>query len=453
MLYIQGGEPSPFVEEVLDSFSLLIVFILIALTAFFVAAEFSIIRVRGTRINQLVEEGHKQALAAQKVTTNLDEYLSTCQLGITVTVLGIGWLGEETISYYIAPILNLLGISTSISGPLSFILSFAIITFLNVVVGELAPKTFAIQKSETITLLIAKPLIWFNRLTYPIVWGMNRSARFITRLFGLKIVKENELSRSEDELRIILSESYESGEINQSEYNYVTNIFDFDERIAKEIMVPRTEMVTISIDASQQEVIDIMEREKYTRYPVDDGDKDNIIGIIHIKDPLTGWLDHPNAPLKDFVKPVVSVIENIPLHDLLLMLQKQQSYVAVLHDEYGGTAGLVTMEDMIEEIVGEIRDEFDADEVPEIRQKGEGHYIFNGRLLISEVNELLGTHFDEDSVDTIGGWFLNQKYDVELGDVVEAEGYTFTIKEIDLYHILFIEVKKVRVWTESPKDS
>lgn len=441
-LHTQGGEPSRLVEEGLDSFNLLIVFILIALTAFFVAAEFSIIRVRGTRINQLVEEGHRQALAAQKVTTNLDEYLSTCQLGITVTALGIGWLGEETISYYIDPIFTNLNIATSVSGPISFILSFSIITFLNVVVGELAPKTFAIQKSEQITLLIAKPLVWFNRLTYPIVWGMNHSARWITGLFGLEVVKENELSRSEDELRIILSESYESGEINQSEYKYVTNIFDFDDRIAKEIMVPRTEMVTISIHASQKEVIEIMEREKYTRYPVDDGDKDNIIGIIHIKDPLTGWLDHPGAPLKDFVKPVVSIIETIPIHDLLLILQKQRTYVAILHDEYGGTAGMVTMEDMIEEIVGEIRDEFDADEVPEIRKKGEGHYILEAKLLISEVNDLLGTHFDEDSVDTIGGWFLNQKYDVELGDVVEAEGYNFTIQEIDQHHILFIEVEK-----------
>ncbi|MCQ6275711.1 HlyC/CorC family transporter [Bacillus sp. V3B] len=437
----------------MDSFHLLIVFILIASTAFFVAAEFSIIRVRGTRINQLVEEGHKQALAAQKVTSNLDEYLSTCQLGITITVLGIGWLGEETLSYYIAPILTNLDISTSMLVPISFIISFSIITFLNVVVGELVPKTFAIQKSEKITLLIAKPLVWFNRLTYPIVWGMNRSARWITGLFGFKAVRENELSRSEDELRLILSESYESGEINQSSYNYVTNIFDFGERIAKEIMVPRTEMTTIAIDASQQEVLEIMEREKYTRYPVDDGDKDNIIGMIHIKDPLTGWLDQPDASLEGFVKPVVRVIESIPIHDLLLMLQKQRSHVAVLHDEYGGTAGMVTMEDIIEEIVGEIRDEFDTDEVPEIRKIGEGHYIFNAKLLISEVNELLDTHFDEESVDTIGGWFLNQKYEVELGDTVEAEGYVFTVKEINLYHILFIEVEKSRIWTESPKTS
>jgi CBS domain containing-hemolysin-like protein len=427
----------------LDGINLFILAILIALTAFFVAAEFAIIRVRASRINQLIEEGNKKALSAQKIISNLDEYLSTCQLGITVTALGIGWLGEPTLSHLIRPIFESLHIPGSILGPISFIISFLIITFLNVVVGELAPKTVAIQKSEEITFLIAKPLIWFNHLTYPIVWSMNHSSRFITKLFGLKVQKENELSRSEEELRIILSESYESGEINQSEYKYVTNIFDFDERVAKEIMVPRTEMVTIPIDASRQEVFTIIETEKFTRYPiVVDRDKDNIIGFVHMKDPLTGWLDDPDAPLVDFVKPIVSVIETIPIHDLLLKLQRERGYMAILLDEYGGTAGLVTMEDMIEEIVGEIRDEFDFDEIPEIRKLDEGHYILDAKILLSEVNDLLGIHFDEEIADTLGGWFLNQKYEVELGDVIEAEGYIFRINEIDSQHILFIEVEK-----------
>ncbi|HVH96027.1 MAG TPA: hemolysin family protein, partial [Bacillus sp. (in: firmicutes)] len=349
----------------MDGLNLFILAVLIALTAFFVAAEFSIIRVRASRMNQLIEEGNQKALSAKKIISNLDEYLSTCQLGITVTALGIGWLGEPTVSHLITPLFEHLHIPTSILGPISFIVSFSIITFVNVVVGELAPKTVAIQKSEEVTFLIAKPLIWFNHLTYPIVWSMNHSSRFITKLFGLKIEKENELSRSEEELRIILSESYESGEINQSEYKYVTNIFDFDERVAKEIMVPRTEMVTIPIDASKQEVLAIIEKEKFTRYPIENGDKDNIIGFIHMKDPLTAWMDDSDAPFIDFVKPIVSVIETIPIHDLLLMLQRDRGYMAILLDEYGGTAGLVTMEDMIEEIVGEIRDEFDFDEVPE----------------------------------------------------------------------------------------
>nr|WP_295971569.1 hemolysin family protein [uncultured Bacillus sp.] len=427
----------------MDGFKLFVLFILIALTAFFVAAEFSIIRVRGTRISQLVEEGNKKAMAAQKVLTHLDEYLSTCQLGITITALGIGWLGEPTVAHIFKDLFASLDIAPALSKTLAVILAFMIITFLNVVVGELAPKSFAIQKSEQLTLRIAKPLIWFNRLTYPIVWSMNHSARFITGLFGYKTVSENELSRSEEELRIILSESYESGEINQSEYKYVTNIFDFDERVAKEIMVPRTEMVTISVNDSKEKILSIMDQEKYTRYPVvEDGDKDNIIGIVHMKDLLTAWIDRQNAPLKDFIKPTISVIETIPIHDLLLLLQKERSYVAILLDEYGGTAGMVTMEDMVEEIVGEIRDEFDADEIPEIRKKGEDHYILDAKLLISEVNDLLGIHLDEEDVDTIGGWFLNQTYDVKLGDSIEADGYLFTISEIDEHHIIFIEVKK-----------
>ena len=187
-------------------------------------------------------------------------------------------------------------ISPAITAPVSVILAFVLITFFNVVVGELAPKSFAIQKSEEITLLIATPLIWFNHLTYPIVWSMNQSARFITGLFGIKTVSENELSRSEEELRIILSESYESGEINQSEYKYVTNIFDFDERVAKEIMVPRTEMVTLSTDDSKEKIRSIMEQEQYTRYPVvENGDKDNVIGIVHMKDILTAWMDNPGC--------------------------------------------------------------------------------------------------------------------------------------------------------------
>jgi CBS domain containing-hemolysin-like protein len=202
-------------------------------------------------------------------------------------------------------------------------------------------------------------------------------------------------------------------------------------------------MVTLSINDSKEKILSIMEQEKYTRYPVvEDGDKDNIIGIIHMKDVLTAWVDNPEAQLKDFVKPAISVIETIPIHDLLLLLQKERSYVAILLDEYGGTAGMVTMEDMVEEIVGEIRDEFDADEIPEIRKKGEDQYILDAKLLISEVNDLLGIHLDENDVDTIGGWFLNQSYEAKLGDSIEAEGYIFTITEIDEHHIIFIEVKK-----------
>ena len=230
----------------MDIFSLALVIILIALTAFFVASEFSIIRVRSSRIDQLIEEGNRKALAAKKVTSDLDEYLSATQLGITVTALGLGWLGQRQSYKLIEPLFELLHIPNKVAGILSFIIAFSLMTFLNVVVGELAPKTVAIQKAEEVALAIAKPLILFHKIAFPFIWLLNHSSRFVVGLFGFKSASESELAHTEEELRFILSDSYKSGEINQSEFKYVSNIFDFDDRVAKEIMVPRTEILTIS---------------------------------------------------------------------------------------------------------------------------------------------------------------------------------------------------------------
>jgi CBS domain containing-hemolysin-like protein len=253
------------------------------------------------------------------------------------------------------------------------------------------------------------------------------------------------MAHSEEELRIILSESFESGEINSSEYNYVNKIFDFDERIAKEIMVPRTNIVTLSANSDIDEVVSIINSERYTRYPVVDGDKDNILGVVNIKELLTTLVDKETeeANLQSFTKPVIRVIETIPIQSLLVKLQKERSPMAILLDEYGGTAGLVTIEDIIEEIVGEIRDEFDNDEIPEVRKVKEDHYIFDAIMLIEDVNDLLGIELDEEDVDTIGGWFLTQKYEVQLGDKIEEQGYCFGVKEIDGHHILYLEVIKL----------
>jgi CBS domain containing-hemolysin-like protein len=334
---------------------------------------------------------------------------------------------------------------SSLKQVLSFIIAFLIITFFNVVIGELSPKTFAIQKAEQIMLLFAPALILFYKIMYPFIWILNRSARFVTGLFGLKPASEHEIVLSEEELRMILSQSYESGEINQSEYRYVNKIFEFDNRIAKEIMVPRTEIIALSKNLMMDEIIEIVKEEKYTRYPIIDGDKDNIHGIVNIKEVLTDCIQQKcmeNEPLMSYVKPVIHVIETIPIQELLVKLQKSQSHMAVLSDEYGGTAGIVTVEDILEEIVGEIRDEFDVDELPLIQKKGEDHFILDGKVLIEEVNDLLGTTLDEDEVDTIGGWFLTQKFDIQKGDSIEKEGFIFKIKENEAHHILYIEVKK-----------
>lgn len=383
----------------------------------------------------------------------MDEYLSACQLGITITALGLGWLGEPTFESIMRPVFKHLPLNESIEHIISFGIAFSIVTFLHVVIGELSPKTFAIQKAEQIALSFSKPLILFYKILFPFIWTLNTSARLFTGLFGLKPASEHEIAHSEEELRIILSESFEQGEINQSEYSYVNNIFEFDNRLAKEIMVPRTEIVTLEKDASLEEMFVVISEEKFTRYPIVDGDKDNIIGIINIKELLTATLivNSEGFSIEQFINPVIRVIETIPIHDLLLKMQKERNHMAILLDEYGGTAGLVTVEDILEEIVGEIRDEFDSDEIPLIRKVDTNHYIFDAKLLIEDVNDLLATHIPDDDVDTIGGWILTQKYDVKLGDIVNFEGFEFKVKELDGHHILYVEVQKQKSSIENVK--
>lgn len=424
--------------------NILLIIILIAITAFFVSSEFAIVKVRSSQLEALIVEGNKNALAAKKVTSHLDEYLSACQLGITITALGLGWLGEPTVESFLLPLLKKFEIPESVAHIISFIVAFSVITFLHVVIGELAPKTIAINKAVNITLSFSKPLIWFYRIMYPIIWGMNGSALLIVKLFGMKPASESELAHSEEELRILLSESYQSGEINQSEYRYMNKIFEFDDRTAREIMVPRTEIVAINVDASLKEILEIVKHEGFTRYPIIEEDKDDIIGFINIKELLTDCVYQTcpeDAPVKKYLKPTIRVIETILIHDLLLIMQKERSHMTILLDEYGGTAGLVTVEDILEEIVGDIRDEFDKDEIPEVRKISDDHYLLEAKILLEDVSNLLNIHIEEEDIDTLGGWFLSKKMDVEKGDSITEQGATFTVTEVDGHHIHYIDVK------------
>ena len=402
-------------------------------------------KIRSTRIDQLIEEGNSRAISAKKVISNLDEYLSACQLGITITALGLGWLGESTIEGILRPIFLGLHVAESVTHVLSIGIAFAAITFLHVVIGELAPKTLAIQKAEMISLATARPLILFYKVMFPIIWALNGSARVTARLFGLKPVSENEIAHTEEELRIILSESYKSGEINQSEFKYVNKIFEFDNRIAKEVMVPRTEIVSLSKDDSLDTLLQVLHEEKFTRYPIIDGDKDHIIGLVNVKEMITDLVGNENSSsqtLEKYTRPILRVIETIPIHDLLVKMQKDRVHMAVLMDEYGGTSGLVTVEDILEEIVGEIRDEFDMDEIPMIRKIKDHHYIIDSKVLVTEVNDLLGLEIDDEDIDTIGGWILTENYEAKEGDILPHASYTFKILEMEEHHIKYIEVLK-----------
>lgn len=417
--------------------------VLIALTAFFVASEFAIVKVRTTRIEQLVAEGNKRAVSARKVIGNLDEYLSACQLGITITALGLGMLGEPTVKLMLKPIFAYFEVTPSMSSLLSFIIAFTFVTFLHVVVGELAPKTIAIQRAETVAMLSAKPLIFFYRLMYPVIKGMNGSARLLIGLLGFKSISESEVAMTEEELRLILSDSLKSGEINQAEYKYVNKIFEFDDRIAKEIMAPRTEMMTIEKDMTLQDVFDVIGVEQFTRYPISDGDKDHILGLVNMKNLLTAYIKDPSTGSNlviDYMQPVIRVIETIPIGDLLLKIQRERIHMAILIDEYGGTAGLVTIEDILEEIVGDIQDEFDMDEVPEVQMIGEGHYILDAKMLLESVNDILGISIIEEDIDTIGGWFMTQRFEAIQGEKIIEQGFEFMVKDVEGHHILHLEV-------------
>ncbi|HFU4564208.1 hemolysin family protein [Bacillus cereus] len=429
----------------MDIFNLIMVAVLVACTAFFVAIEFAIVKVRASKIDQFVLEGKKGALAAKKVTSNLDEYLSACQLGITVTAMGLGALGEPTIERLLYPLFDKWNINPSIAGVLSLGIAFTFMTYLHVVVGELAPKTFAIQKAEKVTLLLSAPLIWFHKIMYPFIRLLNGSARMITRLFGLRSASEHDVVHTEEELRLILSESYERGEINQAEYKYVNNIFEFDNRIAKEIMVPRTEIIGLHVENSLADHINIIRNEKYTRYLVFGEDKDEIIGMVNVKDFLIRYISNESKEfnsISSYTRPVIEAIETIPIHDLLLKMQMKRIPLAVLYDEYGGTAGLVTIEDILEEIVGEIRDEYDGDELSPIQQMNNDHIVVEGKVRISEINDLLGLHMNDSDVDTIGGWILMQNYDIQEGQTLFSEGYAFTILSKDPHQVKRVEIQK-----------
>jgi CBS domain containing-hemolysin-like protein len=423
--------------------NLALVALLIVLTAFFVGSEFAVLKVRMSRIDQLIAEGNKKAVLAKRVANELDYYLSACQLGITITALGLGWLGEPTVEKILHPLFDSLGVSSSLSAVISFTVAFSSVTFLHVVIGELAPKTLAIQFAEKMTLMLAPPLFWFGKIMYPFIWILNGSARVLLRMFGVQPAG-HEQAHSEEELQIIMTESFQSGEINQTELSYMKNIFAFDERVVKDIMVPRPQMVTLEKAMSRPEIISVLDEHDYTRYPVtEDGNKDHIIGFINTKEMLTNIAAGRERKIEEFVHELLRIHEATPLQNVLLRMQQNRVHMALVVDEYGGTAGVITMEDILEEIVGEIRDEYDADEVPDIQQKREDLYHINGRVLLSDLEEQFNVTFkDSEDIDTIGGWILVQHIDtVQKGDTIKHGEHVWTVLEMDNHQIIQVALQ------------
>lgn len=421
-------------------FNLFMIAVLIVLTAFFVATEFAIIRLRASRVDQLVLEGKKNALSVQRVTSNLDAYLSACQLGITITALGLGWLGEPTVERILLPLFEDLGINSDLNHLISFLIAFITVTFLHVVVGELAPKTWAIQKAEFISFMVAKPIIYFHKIMFPFIWLLNGSATGLIRLFGLKAVKEHEEAHSEEEIQIILNDSFQSGKINNTEYGYVSRIFAFDEMLAKEIMVPRTDMICLYTNNSMMENMDIIRKEQYTRFPVATGSKDNIVGMINTKQLFLEFQENKEFNFQKLVHPVLAVSEVLPVKTLLKRMQQERVHIAILMDEYGGTSGMITIEDILEEIVGEIRDEFDTDERKEIEKLADNCYLLDGKVSLDHVSELTGVAIDQEDVDTVGGWLFTEFTDPKPGKEMQYENLRFIVREVGKHRIKKVEL-------------
>ncbi|MEK3789313.1 MULTISPECIES: hemolysin family protein [Paenibacillus] len=435
--------------------SLFLFALLIILSGFFVATEFAIIKVRSSRVDQLVVEGRKNALALQRVVSNLDGYLSACQLGITITALGLGWLGEPTVVKLLEPLFLSLHINDELGHVLAFVISFILVTYLHVVIGELAPKTLAIRKAESVSLLTSQPIIWFNRIMYPFIWLLNGSANRLVRLFGLQPASEHEEAHSQEEIQIILSESVESGKINNTEYGYVNRIFAFDETVAKEIMVPRTDMVVLYTTRSLQENMQTIQEEQYTRFPVATDSKDQIIGMINTKQLFLEHNKNPEVDFNSLIQPILTVPEVIPVNDLLKRMQKQQVHIALLVDEYGGTSGLITIEDIIEEIVGEIRDEFDTDERREVEPLSENSYLVDGKVILSDLSDLTGLDLEDEEVDTVGGWVYSRVPEPRIGKEFTEDHVRVIIREMGKNRVRRVEIiieKAEEAAEEQPKD-
>ena len=419
-------------EPFLSWFNLLLALFLVGLNGFFVAAEFALVRVRDSRIQQLEQEGSVRARVVRDALRDLDAYLSVCQVGITMASLGLGWVGEPAVAHLIEPFLGAAGITNErVVSIIAFVVGFAIITYAHLVFGEQAPKYFSIQRAEATSLWISRPLRIFMVLFRPLVWVVNASTNFVLRPWGIKLGGEME-AHSEEELRIMISSATASGELEPEEREYLNNVFDFGDRVAREVMVPRPDIEALRVDLPLPEMVDAAVFGRYTRYPVYEEDLDHVLGVVHVKDLLRAARENPDDfDVRSIIRDCLVVPENKPIEQILREFQQRKLQMAIVIDEWGSVEGLITIEDVLEEIVGEIQDEFDEGEAA-IEEIGDGVYAVDGRIPITEVNEYFELDLPHEDFDTIGGYVLGSLgRPPEPGDTVEADGITLHVKSVD----------------------
>lgn len=406
------------------TFNLILVLILVLLNAFFVVSEFSIVKIRKTKLEELAHNGNKRAKIALKITDHLDSYLSAIQLGITLASLGLGWIGEPAVSKLLE---NSLGgyfeDNPILLHSVSFGIAFTFITILHVVLGELIPKSLAIQKTETYVLLIAYPLYTFKRIFYPFIWVLDMVTLKVLKMMGVQPASEEDMAHSEEEIKLIVNASQRGGVIDDTERDIIQNAIDFSEICAHEVMIPRQDMNCLFLNDSFEQVMNLVKRSKHTRYPLCNKDKDNVVGMIHIRD----LLEHSEEKLEKgrlnkIARQILFVPENQSVSEVLHLMKRKHTHVAIVVDEYGGTAGMLSMEDILEELVGDIMDEHDIAEDQEIKKVSDCICEFDGKVLVEDAYECMKLPYCERDETTIGGYvFTLLGRAPKVGDKVEDE--------------------------------
>ncbi|WKK57691.1 MULTISPECIES: hemolysin family protein [unclassified Sphingobacterium] len=418
---------------------------LVLANGFFVAAEFAIVKVRASQIELQAKSGSKVAQIAKNITEHLDGYLAATQLGITLASLALGWVGEAVMTQIVHQIFGWFNVELSgkLATNLGHVLAFSIITFMHIVFGELAPKSIAIQKPVATTMKVAIPLQFFYYVFRPIIYLLNGFANFLLRLIGIQ-VSAHEASHSSEELQYLLEKGKESGALNNSEHELIKNVFDFNERIVKNIMVPRTKIVAVEQDETAEDFIETVTEEGYSRIPIYDDNIDQIIGVVHTKDILPLLVKGKEVVLKNIMRKPYFIPETKKINDLMTEFQLKRIQIAFVLDEFGGTAGMVTLEDIVEELVGEIQDEYD-EETPVVEQISETEFMVDAGASVHDANGYLPLELPESSdYDTIAGLVSHVFERIpDVGDSTEALGYCFTIMKKTQQNIEFVKLDLV----------
>ena len=411
---------------------ILLIALLIALNAFFVAAEFAIIKVRYTSVEREAEAGSSIAQTSQKILDRLDAYLSAAQIGITLASLALGWIGEPIVADIIVATMHAIGlpISDLLAHQIALPIGFVAITILHLIFGEAVPKYAAIYYPQELTYFCAIPLKFFAAMTAPLVWIINSGTWLVLAPFGIKVESDHD-THTELELRMLLAASAQSGElgsIQKTEHEMIEKVFSFDERLVRQIMVPRTQMACVALEEDSEQVLDTVAKEGYSRMPVFSGSRDTIVGVVHSKELLRKFMEKQSFKLADIMRPAYFVPETKKIRVLLRELQSKRNHMAIVVDEFGVTSGLVTLEDIVEEIVGEIQDEYD-DESPAVEMRKEGDFIVNAHASILDVNSFLPKPLPESpEYSTVAG-LLNVLFSgiPEVGQSCSECGYEFRI--------------------------